>query len=76
MSRKSIIEVITMNILLAFLYVAIGAVVAFSIYYLHLKAGSRYYDESFNCVMIGIFWPVAAPFAFALYFAEEMNRRK
>lgn len=65
-----------MNILLAFLYVAIGAVVAFSIYYLHLKAGSRYYDESFNCVMIGIFWPVAAPFAFALYFAEEMNRRK
>ena len=42
-----------MSILLAFAYVVIGAVVAFSIYYLHLKSGSKYYDESFNCVMIG-----------------------
>ena len=50
-----------MSILLAFVYVVIGAIVAFSIYYLRLKSGSKYYDESFNCVMIGIFWPVAAP---------------
>ena len=65
-----------MSILLAFVYVVIGAIVAFSIYYLRLKSGSKYYDESFNCVVIGILWPVSAPFAFALYFAEEMNRRK
>lgn len=65
-----------MGILLAFLYVVIGAIVAFGLYYLHLKAGRRCYDDSFNCIMVGIFWPVAAPFAFAIYFAEEMNRRK
>lgn len=65
-----------MTILLTFLYIIIGAIFAFVLYYLRLKAGSRYNDESFRCVVIGIFWPVAAPFAFALYFAEEMNRRK
>lgn len=65
-----------MSVLLAFLYVVIGAIVAFGLYYLRLKAGRRYCDDSFTCVMVGIFWPVAAPFAFAIYFAEEMNRRK
>ena len=65
-----------MGVLLAFLYVVIGAIVAFCLRYLHLKAGGTCYDDSFDCVMIGIFWPVAAPFAFAIHFAEEMNRRK
>lgn len=65
-----------MSILIAFLYVIIGAIVAFALYYLRLKAGSRYCDDSFTSVVVGIFWPVAAPFAFAVFFAEEMNRRK
>lgn len=65
-----------MGVLLAFLYVVIGAIVAFGLYYLHLKVGRTRYNDSFDCVMVGIFWPVAAPFAFAIHFAEEMNRRK
>lgn len=64
-----------MDVLLAFLYVFIGAIVAFALRYLRLKAG-RYYDDSFVCVLVGIFWPVAALFAFAIYFAEEMSGKK
>ena len=65
-----------MGVLLLFLYVVIGAIVAFGLYYSRLKAGRRCHGDSFDCVMVGIFWPVAAPFAFAIYLAEEMNRKK
>lgn len=65
-----------MIILMAFLYVVIGGIVTFALHYLQVKSGKRYCDDGFVPVMTGIFWPVAAPFTFALYLAEEMNRRK
>lgn len=65
-----------MNALLIFLYTIIGSIITFCLYYLRRKAGSTDSDDSFQCVVIGVIWPIAAPFAFALYFAEEMNRRK
>lgn len=65
-----------MIILFGLLYVIIGAAVTFALYYLYQKAGREYYDDSFNCLMVGLLWPVAAPFAFALHFAKELNRRK
>lgn len=65
-----------MVILFALLYVIVGGIITFTLYYLRLKAGDRYCDDSFTSVMTGIFWPIAAPFMFAVYLAEAMNRRK
>lgn len=65
-----------MVILLGLLYIIAGALVTFALYYVYQKAERRCEDDSFTCVMVGIFWPVAAPFAFAIHFAKELNRRK
>lgn len=64
-----------MTVLLVILYIIVGALITFLLFYLHGKS-NKYYDDGFYCVVIGIFWPIAAPFALALYFANEMNRRK
>lgn len=61
-------------LLLSLLYLWIGAGFSFALYRLYIKADERngdgYNDKSYYCVFIGLFWPVAAPFAFALFFAK------
>lgn len=61
--------------MLTLLYICIGAFVTFVLYYLYLLAdryeyGRGYNDKATYSVVIGVLWPVAAPFAFALYFAK------
>ena len=61
-------------IILLLLYLCIGAVFSYALYRLYIQADSNYgrgYDDkSGYCVMIGLSWPVSAPFAFAVYFAK------
>lgn len=52
-----------------------GAIITYALRHLYLSADyneytSYYSDNSVYCVVVGIFWPVAAPFAFAVYFAK------
>lgn len=65
-----------MSIPLSFLYIIIGAAATFYLHYLHLKDGNRSDDDGIFCVMIGVFWPVAAPFALAIHFSENIYWRK
>lgn len=63
------------------LYVCIGAIVTFALYKLHVLINNYSRSTSEYCVTIGCFWPFAAPFAFAIYFAEygipeELKRGK
>lgn len=64
-----------MIILALFLYLCIGAVITYTLRHLYLSADYSKYthyssDNNSYCVVIGIFWLVAAPFAFAMYFAK------
>lgn len=63
-----------MSFLLMLLYICVGAFVTFALYYLYIFADSDYgrgwHDKAGYCVVMGVLWPVAAPFAFALYFAK------
>lgn len=61
--------------LLLFLYICIGAVITYVLRHLYLSANYHEYtsfcsSNSEYCVAVGIFWLVAAPFAFAMYFAK------
>lgn len=62
--------------LLFFLYICVGAVITYTLRHLYISADYREYANSdYNCnnlycVMVGMFWFVAAPFAFAMYFAK------
>ncbi len=57
-----------------FLYVFVGAAIGSLYYYLQLKRNWRY-DDPGGAILIGAFWPVAAPFAFGFYFARMMSER-
>lgn len=64
-----------MTIILLFLYLCIGAVTTYTLRHLYLSANYYKYtdynsDNDIYCVLVGIFWFVAAPFAFAMYFAR------
>ena len=60
-----------------FLYIAIGAAISSAYYYVRLRGDKvRYRSECVPiAVTIGIFWPVAAIFAFGLHYAEEFSGR-
>lgn len=60
--------------ILAFLYVLIGAAVGSLYYYLQLKR-SRINADTYTAAWIGALWPVVAPFAFGFYFARTMSER-
>lgn len=53
-------------------YILVGAFVSYTLYRLHAITGYRC-DEDLSgyCVVIGIFWPITSPFAFAIFFAKE-----
>lgn len=64
-----------MIVLLLFLYICMGAIITYALRHLYLSADYYEYtgscsDNDVYCVVVGIFWPVAAPFAFAMYFAQ------
>lgn len=55
------------------IYICIGAIVTgvlFQIEKRHTPYRGDYEDLSGYCVAIGVFWVIAAPFAFALCFAK------
>lgn len=61
--------------LLMFLYLCIGAIVTFAL--CRLYSIVEPYDEYvFESVLIGVFWIVAAPFAFAVFFAKYGEKLK
>lgn len=67
--------VLVIILLILFIYICIGAFVSYCLYKLysditHVRYGEYHNDKADYCVFIGIFWPFAAPFAFALYFAQ------
>lgn len=67
---------IALALVLSFLYIIIGAIVTFALMYLSAVNNSDYFSDSFDGVVVGITWPVSAPFAFALLIAEKLRRRK
>lgn len=71
-------------IILFLLYLLVGAAVAFVLRRLYLMAApeeSTHYcsNNAEMCVLIGVTWIVAAPFAFAMFFArygEELKKKR
>lgn len=60
-----------------FLYIFIGAAVTYYLHYLYSNKACYKPKDTYDsistpsyCVMIGIFWLFAAPFAFALYYSR------
>lgn len=62
-----------MIILLSFLYIVVGAAVCGVVYYMWFW---REYDGGWHSLLVGFFWPVAAPFTFAILLAKQARRRK
>ena len=61
-----------MIVLLLLLYLCIGAIVTF------VEPYNKYGGFEDGYIVVGIFWIVAAPFAFAVFFAkygEELKKR-
>lgn len=60
-----------------FLYIVIGAAISSAYYYVRLRGNKVSYrsDVIPIAVTVGIFWPVAAVFAFGLHYAEEFSGR-
>ena len=64
--------------LLVFLYLCIGAIVTFSLCRLYtiVEPYNKYNGFEDGYIMIGVFWIVAAPFAFAVFFAKYGEKLK
>lgn len=64
--------------ILALIYILIGAGIGSFYYFLQLKRD--YYDKDlFAAVWVGVLWPLIAPFAFGFYYARsviEKERRR
>lgn len=58
-----------MTVLLVLLYLCIGAIVTFALY-------NKYNGFEDGYIMVGVFWIVAAPFAFAVFFAKYGEKLK
>ena len=59
-----------------FMYIIAGAVISSLFYYVKARDVRGYCDYLIPAVVIGIFWPVAAVFAFGLHYAErEASKR-
>lgn len=67
-----------MTVLLVFLYLCIGAIVTFALCRLYtiVKPYDKYSSFEFEYTVVGIFWIVAAPFAFAVFFAKYGEKLK
>ena len=63
------------SILIIALYVAIGAVLASTYFYLRVKE-SKYYNNLEPVIWIGTLWPLVAPFAFGIYFAKTYAEKE
>ena len=63
------------SILIFAMYVAIGALLASFHYYLKVKESTRCCDAE-PSVMLGVFWPIAALFAFGIYFAKTYAEKE
>ena len=62
------------------LYLCIGAIVTFALCRLYtiVEPYDKYNDFEYKYIAVGVFWIVAAPFAFAVFFAkygEELRKR-
>lgn len=64
--------------LLVFLYLCIGAIVTFSLCRLYtiVEPYNKYNGFEDGYIMTGVFWIVAAPFAFAVFFAKYGEKLK
>lgn len=56
------------------LYIIFGAIIGGIYYYLQLKR-DEYEDDVFVPIMVGLGWPIVAPFAFAFYYARKLSER-
>ena len=58
--------------LLVFLYLCIGAIVTFALCRLYtiVEPYNKYNGFEDGYIMTGVFWIVAAPFAFAVFFCK------
>lgn len=69
-----------MTVLLIVLYIIVGAAASGAISYLWTSSpefiSADNDDLLYGPIMIGVFWPVAAPFAFALYFSKKIYYEK
>lgn len=64
--------------LLVFLYLCIGAIVTFALCHLYtiVEPYNKYNGFEDGYIMTGVFWIVAAPFAFAVFFAKYGEKLK
>ena len=67
-----------MAVLLVLLYLCIGAIVTFTLCTLYtiLEQYDKYYCFAYAYIAVGVFWIVAAPFAFAVFFAKYGEKLK
>ena len=74
-TRRAVSDLI---VLIIFLYLLIGGALAFAYKYLSQKWKTHYCEEDATGVAIvsGVFWPIVAPFAFAIMTAKEFAKEK
>lgn len=67
-----------MTVLLVLLYLCIGAIVTFALcrLYVIVEPYNKYNGFEEGYIMVGVFWIVAAPFAFAVFFAKYGEKLK
>lgn len=67
-----------MIVLLIFLYLCIGVIVTFALCRLYaiVEPYNKYNGFEDGYIMVGVFWIVAAPFAFAVFFAKYGDKLK
>jgi hypothetical protein len=67
-----------MTVLLVLLYLCIGAIVTFALcrLYVIVEPYNKYDGFEDGYIMVGVFWIVAAPFAFAVFFAKYGEKLK
>lgn len=67
-----------MVVLLVLLYLCIGAIVTFALCRLYtiVEPYDKYNGFEYEYTAVGVFWIVAAPFAFAVFFAKYGEKLK
>lgn len=67
-----------MAVLLVLLYLCIGAIVTFALCRLYtiVEPYDKYSGFEYEYIAVGVFWIVAAPFAFAVFFAKYGEKLK
>lgn len=62
------------NAIMFLLYIIFGAIIGAVYFYLTLKRDKKEADIVIAS-MVGLGWPIVAPFAFAFYFAIKLSER-